>query len=115
MPALTRILVVDALGVCLEFHREGQSAMKRKGEMPTSPPVTSTKEANKMRGVSKRFPTAREKALIRRHHLHLGLYERIARRLRIDRSYVSRVATGQRDNQEILAALIKELKRIERS
>lgn len=38
-----------------------------------------------------------------------GLYSRIARRLGVDRTYVSRVAKGERRSPEIEAALIQEL------
>jgi len=51
---------------------------------------------------------------LRRYHLYRGLYARIARTLGVDRSYVSRVARGERRSPEIEAALRAELKRIER-
>jgi transcriptional regulator with XRE-family HTH domain len=38
----------------------------------------------------------------------------VARRLGVDRSYVSRVARGQRTSPKVEAALDAELKRIER-
>src|SRR5580704_12092151 len=41
-----------------------------------------------------------------------GLYGRVARRLKVDPSYVSRVARGERQSDEIEAALEKELRRI---
>lgn len=41
-----------------------------------------------------------------------GLYGRVARRLKVDPSYVSRVARGERQSEDIEAALEKELKRI---
>ena len=37
-----------------------------------------------------------------------GLYSRIARRLGVDRTYVSRVAKGERRSPDIEAALIQE-------
>jgi len=37
-----------------------------------------------------------------------GMYSRIARRLGVDRTYVSRVAKGERHSPEIESALIKE-------
>jgi len=37
-----------------------------------------------------------------------GLYSRIARRLGVDRTYVSKVAKGERRSEEIEAALIRE-------
>ncbi|MCU1285796.1 MAG: hypothetical protein JWO13_2146 [Acidobacteriales bacterium] len=46
--------------------------------------------------------------------LYRGIYSRVARQLGIDRSYVSRVASGQRRSPEVEAALLKEIKRIEK-
>lgn len=40
-----------------------------------------------------------------------GLYSRIARRLGVDRTYVSKVANGKRHSEEIEAALIQEFDR----
>src|SRR6266478_9515774 len=41
-----------------------------------------------------------------------GLYGRVARQLRVDPSYVSRVARGERQSDDIEASLERELKRI---
>jgi transcriptional regulator with XRE-family HTH domain len=41
-----------------------------------------------------------------------GLYSRIARQLKVDRSYVSRVARGERHSEEIERALSSEFTRI---
>ena len=41
-----------------------------------------------------------------------GLYGRVARKLRVDPSYVSRVARGERRSGEIEESLERELKRI---
>jgi hypothetical protein len=41
-----------------------------------------------------------------------GLYSRIARQLNVDRSYVSRVARGERHSEEIERALSNEFTRI---
>jgi hypothetical protein len=41
-----------------------------------------------------------------------GLYSRIARQLNVDRSYVSRVARGERHSEEIERALNNEFTRI---
>ncbi len=49
-----------------------------------------------------------------RYRLYRGLYARVARRVGVDRSYVSRVARGERQSPEVEAALQAELKRIER-
>lgn len=50
----------------------------------------------------------------KRYQLYRGLYSRVARKLGVDRSYVSRVARGERQSKDIEAALQAELKRIER-
>ena len=41
-----------------------------------------------------------------------GLYGRVARRLNVDPSYVSRVARGERQSRAIEASLERELRRI---
>ena len=41
-----------------------------------------------------------------------GLYSRIARQLGVDRSYVSRVARGERRSEPIESALVNEFDRI---
>lgn len=41
-----------------------------------------------------------------------GLYGRVARQLKVDPSYVSRVARGERQSRTIEASLERELKRI---
>jgi hypothetical protein len=41
-----------------------------------------------------------------------GLYSRIARRFEVDRSYVSRVARGERHSEQIERALNSEFRRI---
>jgi hypothetical protein len=41
-----------------------------------------------------------------------GLYGRVARQLKVDPSYVSRVARGERQSEDIEASLERELKRI---
>ena len=50
----------------------------------------------------------------KRYQLYRGLYSRVARKLGVDRSYVSRVARGERRSPDIEAALQAEVKRIER-
>jgi hypothetical protein len=44
---------------------------------------------------------------------HLGLDERVAKRLRVSPSYVSLVARGKRRNEVIMAELLKELTEVE--
>lgn len=46
------------------------------------------------------------------HKLHLGLYARVAKRLRVNPSYVSRVARGKRQSDDVKKALLHELERI---
>ena len=41
-----------------------------------------------------------------------GLYSRIARQLNLDRSYISRVARGERHSEEVERALSSEFTRI---
>ena len=52
--------------------------------------------------------------LLRKHRLHDGVYVRVAKRLGVDRSYVSKVAEGKAISVEVSRALLKELQRIER-
>jgi hypothetical protein len=53
--------------------------------------------------------------LLKAHTLHSGLYRRVADKLGVDSSYVSRVATGQRLGPKIRRALLDELHEIQRS
>lgn len=53
-------------------------------------------------------------ALLKRHRRHMGMYARVAKKLGIDSSYVSRVASGDRTSEGILNALVEELRRIEK-
>src|SRR5438045_8900678 len=46
--------------------------------------------------------------------LFRGVYSRVARQLGVDRSYVSRVAQGQRRSEVVEQALRAELRRIEK-
>ena len=51
-------------------------------------------------------------ALLKWHRLHNGVYARVARRLGVDPSFVSRVAKGERRSEKIQEALVSELTRI---
>jgi predicted transcriptional regulator len=53
-----------------------------------------------------------EERLLERHRQHLGLYQRVADLLSVAPSYVSLVASGKRSNERIMAALLKELRKI---
>jgi hypothetical protein len=57
----------------------------------------------------------RDEALLRAHMLHTGLYKRVANKLGMDPSYVSRVASGDRIHPKIRRALLEELRRIQDS
>jgi hypothetical protein len=55
----------------------------------------------------------REVSLIHRYVQSLcGLYSRVARQMQVDRSYVSRVARGERRSEPIENALVCEYDRI---
>lgn len=57
---------------------------------------------------------SKDSALVRLS-LYRGIYSRVARQLGIDPSYVSRVARGERRSIKVEEALIKEIKRIEKT
>jgi transcriptional regulator with XRE-family HTH domain len=52
--------------------------------------------------------------VLNRHRLYRGIYSRVAKQLGIDRSYVSRVASGERKSERVEKALMRELQRIEK-
>jgi transcriptional regulator with XRE-family HTH domain len=56
--------------------------------------------------------TDRNSVLLKLHHLHEGLYARVANRLGVDPSYVSRVARGERKSPAVEGALLDDLVRI---
>ena len=47
--------------------------------------------------------------------LYRGIYSRVADKLGVDPSYVSRVARGERESKQVRAALDSELQNIERT
>lgn len=53
-------------------------------------------------------------SVLARHSLYRGIYSRVAQQLGVDRSYVSRVANGQRRSAKVEKALLKEINRIEK-
>ena len=57
--------------------------------------------------------TRKGRLLLERHLLHRGIYVRIANKMRVDASYVSRVASGERKSTKVERAVIVELERIE--
>jgi transcriptional regulator with XRE-family HTH domain len=58
--------------------------------------------------------TEYDKALLKAHRLHDGVYRRVAEQLGVDPSYVSRVARGKREEPKILRAVLDELRKIQR-
>jgi transcriptional regulator with XRE-family HTH domain len=63
-------------------------------------------------GMSDENPKNRMSRLNRYIQSLCGLYSRIARQLNVDRSYVSRVARGERRSPEIEQALVTEFNRV---
>lgn len=53
-------------------------------------------------------------ALLKAHGLDVGLYRRVADKLGMDASYISRVAAGERNGPRIRRAILDELRRIQR-
>jgi hypothetical protein len=87
------------------LHQERQS-------LETTPPVSDVLQSPQMSN-SKRAGQ-QEQYLLRKHCLHQGLYRRVAKKLGLNASYVSRVASGERTSERIMNAIVAELKRIER-
>jgi hypothetical protein len=58
-----------------------------------------------------RLTLKRATALLETHRLHLGLYKRVADRLGMDASYISKVAGGTRRCKSVMGTLLKELER----
>ncbi len=56
-----------------------------------------------------RLSPKRAEALLETHRLHLGLYRRVAERLGVDASYVSKVASGTRNCESVKRLLLTEL------
>jgi hypothetical protein len=60
------------------------------------------------------FGTKHDNALLKAHRLHAGAYRRVATKLGVDPSYVSRVAAGKRTGSKVRDALLDELRKIQR-
>jgi transcriptional regulator with XRE-family HTH domain len=58
--------------------------------------------------------TKHDTALLKAHRLHAGVYRRVADKLGVDPSYVSRVANGKREGPDVRRALLDELRKIQR-
>ena len=54
-----------------------------------------------------------DEVLLKAHRLHSGVYRRVANKLGVDASYVSRVAVGKRKASKIRGALLDELRKIQ--
>jgi len=52
---------------------------------------------------------------LNRLSLYRGIDSRVAKELGIDPSYVSRIALGERQSAKVEAALLKEIRRIEKT
>jgi transcriptional regulator with XRE-family HTH domain len=58
--------------------------------------------------------TEHDNALLKAHRLHGGIYRRVADKLGVNPSYVSRVAAGKRKGEKVRNALLAELRKIQR-
>ena len=65
--------------------------------------------AKSARNGEPRLSIKRAEALLDGHRLHLGLYRRVAERLNVDASYVSKVASGLRTCESVRRILLSEL------
>lgn len=65
--------------------------------------------AKSARTSKRRFSFERAETLLKTHRLHLGLYERLADRLGVDASYISKVAGGTLQCQSVMGILLTEL------
>jgi hypothetical protein len=57
--------------------------------------------------------TRKGRLLLKRHLLHRGIYVRIAKKMRVDASHVSRVASGECKSTKVQRAVFVQLERIE--
>ena len=65
--------------------------------------------------MNKQIHSANDERLLQLHQLHVGLYARVAKRLSVNPSYVSRVAQGKRTSERIKMQLLNELRKIKRA
>ena len=61
------------------------------------------------RNRTSRLSVKHAEVLLETHRLHLGLYRRVAERLGVDASYVSKVASGTRNCESVRMILLNEL------
>jgi hypothetical protein len=65
--------------------------------------------AKSARNGKPRLSFKRAEILLEGHRLHLGLYRRVAERLGVDASYVSKIASGTRKCESVRRILLNEL------
>ena len=84
---------------------------ERKAEkgLPSHRGVTTQRSATSKKELKPNGREADGKILLEIHRQHVGLYRRVAQKLNVDASYVSRVASGQRKSDPIERALVQEL------
>ena len=85
-------------------------ALKRRdsGQKQHAPDLIASHQLMKRRAEARR-----EVSLVNHYVQSLcGLYSRVARQLQVDRSYVSRVARGERRSEHVEDALVSEFDRI---
>jgi hypothetical protein len=63
---------------------------------------------NRASGMAQRREMAYTATLLRTYFEQRGLFSRVAKKLGVDASYVSRVANGQRENKNIMQAIEAE-------
>ena len=82
---------------------------KAEKELPSQRGITVQKSATTKNQPKPKGSESDAKILLQLHRQHVGLYRRVAQKLNVDASYVSRVANGERKSDPIERALIKEL------
>lgn len=81
--------------------------------------MRASKQCVREKNVAQKRTTAKEQSPKRLKKLNdlvervCGIYTRVARRLGVHRSYVSRVARGERRSETIEQALLAEYKRVD--
>ena len=97
-------------------QREHHKLKARRQGLPVEKPrpeTTSLRDFASFRHVTQVSTSSAKVSLINHYVQSLcGLYSRIARQLQVDRSYVSRVARGERRSEPIERALVTEFERI---
>jgi hypothetical protein len=97
----------------VEARAEGLGEAIRSGSMSPQPSVTFWDRLTQSMMSPMAPESKRDEALLRAHMLHVGLYGRVAIKLGVHPSLVSRVARGERNQPEVRRALLEELRRIQ--